>query len=228
MKARLKQEKSTQSDHPIRRIFEYDKNLLPNKYIASLESESHDLETALQKTGLTVGYPAWNLLYYSLLSHLNVCNRRTLIVETGTNWGFSTIILAQALKDSGLEGLVWTVDIDQRVIETAKDNLKKAGLLEKVVFNCGDSLTELKKLVKKEKFIDFAFLDGNHDTPYVVEDFSIVYSRVVAAQGKIYLDNTQTPSVSKGIKSLKKSYGGNWIEFKNCSWKTNGQIIWQA
>jgi hypothetical protein len=44
------------------RRFDYDRRLLPSPYLAELEPEGTDLATASTRTGLTVGYPAWNLL----------------------------------------------------------------------------------------------------------------------------------------------------------------------
>ena len=77
-------------------MFGYDTKLLPNKYLAKLETGVTSIEDAREKTGATIGQPGWGLLYYLLLSHLDR-NREEIIVETGTNLGMTTIILAQAL-----------------------------------------------------------------------------------------------------------------------------------
>ena len=47
-------------------------------------------------------------------------------LETGTNWGCSTIVLAQALKDSGYEGIVHTIEIDLDTYERTKLNIRAA------------------------------------------------------------------------------------------------------
>ncbi len=53
------------------RRFDYDRRLLPNEFLASLEPEDvTDLETAVPRSGMTTGYPAWNLLHYSLFTGL--------------------------------------------------------------------------------------------------------------------------------------------------------------
>lgn len=52
------------------RRFDYDHHLLPNKYLAELEMQCSDLQSALPHTGLSIGYPAWNLLYYTVLCAL--------------------------------------------------------------------------------------------------------------------------------------------------------------
>ena len=50
------------------------------------------------KAGFGAGYPGWPLIYYVMLSRLNP-EQDNIIVETGTNWGANTILLAQALKE---------------------------------------------------------------------------------------------------------------------------------
>lgn len=80
------------------RRFDYDRKLLPNQFLSRLEQDVHDLEQAKTKTGYSVGYPGWNLLYYCLYSSLRK-DAFNLIIETGSNWGCSTIILGQGLID---------------------------------------------------------------------------------------------------------------------------------
>jgi len=68
------------------RKFKYNKALLPNAYLAGLEEGVQTIDEARKKTGLSIGYPGWGVIYYILLSHLDpICHNN--IVETGTNWG---------------------------------------------------------------------------------------------------------------------------------------------
>ena len=60
-----------QAEPKSHRIYNYRKTLLPNEYLASLEEGVTEIESAKEKTGLSVGYPGWNLLYYSLLCGLD-------------------------------------------------------------------------------------------------------------------------------------------------------------
>ena len=53
-----------------RRMFAYDRRLLVNEYLAEQESATADLESAIARTGFSLGYPSWNLLYYTLLCSL--------------------------------------------------------------------------------------------------------------------------------------------------------------
>jgi predicted O-methyltransferase YrrM len=211
----------------VRRMFNYDHALVPNPYIARLEARSPDIDAAIANTGLTIGYPAWNLLYYSLLCSLQGERREVVVVETGTNQGFSTIILAQALKDSGARGVLRTVDIDPDRVEIARQNVAEAGLTGRVEFHVGDSLAFLTRLASEVPSIDFAFLDGNHEWSHVTREFDIIYPVVVAGRGKVYLDNTQSGGVAIAMEYIRRAYGGNFVEFNNCSWSPPGNAIWQ-
>jgi len=53
------------------------------------------------------------------------------LVETGTNWGCSTIVLAPALKDSGFRGLVYSADLSADNLAHARENLELAWLSTK-------------------------------------------------------------------------------------------------
>jgi hypothetical protein len=49
-----------------RRRFDYDRRLLPNARIAALEPDEVTDEHSIGTTDWSIGYPGWNLLYYSL------------------------------------------------------------------------------------------------------------------------------------------------------------------
>jgi predicted O-methyltransferase YrrM len=215
------------SHQKVRRMFEYDHALLPNRYLAELEACSSNLESTVRNTGLSMGYPSWNLLYYTLMCSLSPKKREVLAVETGTNQGFSTIVIAQALKDSGVQGVVHTVDIDEEMVARAKENLAKAGLSQYVKFNVQDSLQYLQKLMSEVEYLDFAFLDSSHDYDHVIKEFEVVYSKVVICKGKVYFDNTTSGGVAKALRYIHENYAGNMIEFANCSWSPPGNVIWQ-
>lgn len=208
-----------------KRMFDYERRLLPNPYLAELESASPDLQTAVRMTGVSIGYPAWNLLYYSLLCSLPP--EDAVVVETGTNQGFSTIVMAQALKDAGAGAVVSTIDIDPEVVARARENVQKAGLTEYVEFHVGDSLEFLTELVTRRDHVDFAFLDGNHEFRHVVKEFEIIHPKVAACRGKVYFDNTVSGGVADALRRIQATYGGSVVEFLNCSWSPPGNAIWQ-
>jgi predicted O-methyltransferase YrrM len=216
-----------------RRVFAYNYGLLPNAYLARVEKEIASDEAAIEKSGLTIGYPGWNLLYYSLICSLPRNTEETVIVETGTSIGLSTVILAQALKDTGARGVIYTVDINKESVERARRTIEDAGVSAYVRLHAEDSIAFLASLVKSVPCIHFALLDGNHEYAYVKKEFSIIYPRVVACGGKVYFDNTvcdidRSIEVARALHFIRHAYSGHMIEFRNCSAYPPGDALWQS
>lgn len=211
----------------VRRLFDYNRRLLPNRYLAKVEAEVHDLESAIRRTGLSIGYPAWNLLYYVCLTALPPDLPAVNLVETGTNAGYSTIILAQVLNDRRLDCRLQTVDIDPAATATARANLTEAGLDSYVDFYTEDSLTFLERYVAGVDTVHFAFLDGNHEAEHVVKEFTLLHPRLNRRHCTVYFDNTTDEGVAEALRTIKEKFGGNLIELPNCSWAPPGNAIWQ-
>ena len=66
------------------------------------------------------------------------------ILEVGTSYGYSTVWLAEAARETG--GIVTTLELHPHKVEYARAQLAKAGLAEFVDFRVGDALTTLKEL----------------------------------------------------------------------------------
>ncbi len=214
------------------RIYNYDKKLLPNKYLQSLEKGVSNIEEAKPKTGFSIGYPGWNLLYYSVLCSLekNCFNN---IIETGTNVGCSTIIIAQALIDSNFDGCVYTVELDNHNYEKAKINFNSAGVENYIKIYNQNSVEFLSELTLGAGNIRFAFLDANHDQDNVVNEFDLIYpyldNKSCVAFDNTYLisDDSTNRRVNGALQIIKQKYGGNLINFENVSWFTPGLAFWQ-
>src|SRR5687768_13717707 len=154
-----------------RRRHDYDLRLLPNRLLAELEEGVTCEQEAVPRSGLTIGYPGWNLLYYTALCSLRP-DSYNLIIEIGTNWGCSTVCLAQALRDSGYAGRVHTVDISEANLSRAREYIIKAGLSDLIEIHCQDSLEFLTNLSVLDGQISFVFLDGGHHRDYLISEFT--------------------------------------------------------
>jgi hypothetical protein len=214
------------------RRYDYAKSLLPNHFLASLENGVSDIETAKSRSCFTIGYPGWNLIYYSILSHLHH-REFNLVLETGTNWGCTTIILAQALKDSGCQGQVLTIEISPAHHARALDNLQRAGVADVVVPKLGDSKVLLKEIVAKGTPIRCALLDASHLLADVIDEFETVYPSLTP-ESIVIFDNTyqiaedhEDQRVYGALKYIKYRFGGNIVNFEFVSWSTPGIAIWQ-
>lgn len=177
----------------------------------------------LEDSELSIGYPGWNLLYFSLLCSIHPRQREAVVIETGTNRGGSTIVMAQAIKDLEIDAKVETVELDEALVEVAKGHVERAGLSEYVSFNAGDSLDFLAGISGE---VDFALIDDLHEYDHVVKEIDLICPKV-APGGKAYFDNAGVGDVARAMGFLRETYGGDLVEFPNASWRPPGNAIWQ-
>jgi predicted O-methyltransferase YrrM len=214
------------------RMFNYNHSLLPNPQLAVLEHGVTTIDQARQKSGATIGYPGWGLIYHLLLSHLDR-SREEIVIETGTNWGCTTIVLAQALIDAGCRGRVITFELDPANAERAKANWQVAGVTDRIELHLGDSRENLPKALAGSSGIRFAFLDASHLYNDVKQEFDIVLPKL-ADDALVIFDNTyciaeegEDPRVNGFLREMQGLYGGNLINMEFVSWYTPGLAIWQ-
>lgn len=214
------------------RMLQYNRALLPNAHLARLEEGVSTLEMARERSGASIGYPGWGLIYHILLSHLDP-TRHNVIVETGTNWGCTTSVLAQALIDSGSPGRVYTIEIDAENCRVAAENLLKASVFHKVDLINEDSRRALPALVEQLDEIRIAFLDGSHLYEDVLFEFSTIYPRLTD-HSLVIFDNTyqiaephEDQRVNGALRYIRERWGGQLVNFEFVSWNTPGLALWQ-
>ena len=214
------------------RMFGYNLDLLPNVHLAELERCATNIKEARALTGATIGYPGWGVIYYILLSHLDRA-REEILLETGTNWGCTTIILAQALKDAKCKGKVITIELEPENIARAKENFKAANLTDTIDIRQGRSQDELAKIVKQHSNIRFAFLDASHLFDDVMDEFETILP-ALTDDAIVLFDNTyqiaenhEDQRVNGALQHIQKKHGGNLINMEFVSWFTPGLAIWQ-
>jgi predicted O-methyltransferase YrrM len=76
-------------------------------------------------------------------------------VEVGSATGYGAVNMGIAFERTG--GHLYTIDIDPKMVEATRENLKKVGLEKTVTAIEGDALKELAKL---EGEFDFVFIDA--------------------------------------------------------------------
>ncbi len=213
-------------------MFDYDRRLLPNSYLATLEEGVHTIDSARARTGASIGYPGWGFIYHLLLCHLNR-DRAEYIVETGTNLGCTSIILAQALVDAGCEGRVLSFELNPNNVAQAKQNLEAAGLAHRVQIIAGDSRLTLADSLAGLSGIRCAFLDASHLMNDALAEFETVLPHL-ADDALVLFDNTyaiaegaEDARVNGALKLIAERYGGNLINLEFVSWFTPGLALWQ-
>ena len=214
------------------RMFGYDRTLLPNRHLAELEAGVTSIEEARLKTGATIGYPGWGLVYHLLLCHLDRGRHET-IVETGTNFGCTSIVLAQALVDARCRGEVLTVELDEENVGRARSNLRMAGVADRVTVFVGNSRAVLPTILAGRAPIRFAFLDASHLLDDVLAEFETVLPHL-ADDALVLFDNTyriadegEDPRVNGALRVIVERHGGNLINLEFVSWFTPGLAVWQ-
>jgi len=76
------------------------------------------------------------------------------ILEVGTSYGYSTLWMAEAAKQTG--GKVITLEIDPQKAAYAKGQIEEAGLKDYVEFRVGNALESIQK---SEETFDFVLVD---------------------------------------------------------------------
>jgi predicted O-methyltransferase YrrM len=212
----------------------YNRKLLPNRVVAAAD-RARTLKGQMRRTGQSIGYPGWNLIYYATLCSLDRAGEN-IIVETGTNWGFSTIMLGQALIDSGLKGHVHTVEREAAHYDKACHHLREAQVAGVVTPHLGDSIRFLEAFVSDlEGTIRTAFIDGSHHQADVMREFELLHAKLTP-ESTVMFDNTYRIAdnddpdqrVNGALRCIVERFGGNLVNFPNCSWHTPGLAIWQA
>ena len=214
------------------RMLHYNRGLLPNAHLARLEEGVSNLEMARARSGLSIGYPGWGLIYHMLLSHLDP-TRNNNIVETGTNWGCTTIVLAQALIDSSCAGRVYTIEIDSANCRIATENLLKASVFHRVDLINEDSRKGLRALVERLDAIRIAFLDASHLYEDVLFEFKTIHPKL-NDHSLVIFDNTyqiaephEDQRVNGALRCIREKWGGQLVNFEFVSWNTPGMAVWQ-
>jgi predicted O-methyltransferase YrrM len=140
------------------------------------------------------------------------------ILEIGTFVGFSTCIMAQALKDNG-KGTIYCVDPDVDYFSVtnpqshARKMLERLGLDSFVRMHKGffsepregnESGREVlgKKVTQIVPPIDLAFIDGDHATTAVLQDFMLLLPAFRDRACVIFHDAKRWPSVRRAIATV--------------------------
>lgn len=211
---------------------DYDRARLPNRFLADLDESIDGPDDWVPLTGYSIGYPGWGLLYYAVPCSLDPAEFN-LVVETGTNFGSSSIVMAQAIRDSGVRGELRTVEIDSSCADRAAEHLEKSGVGDLVTQFRGNSLERLPEMIGTNEPIRCVFLDGNHEHDHVLEEFSLVLPHL-APGAPVLFDNTyriaepgEDPRVHGALQTIVSRFGGNLVNFPFCSWFTPGIAVWQ-
>ena len=115
-----------------------------------------ELSDELEKTQ----HDFWNISHQTaeFISMLIKISGVKNVLEIGTSNGYSTLWIADALKDAGRFGHLTTIEFYEKRQCIAKENIKKCGLSDFVTFKQGRALEILANL---DFVSDMVFIDAN-------------------------------------------------------------------
>ena len=108
----------------------------------------------MRSTAEEEGYPILRPATAAFLNVMVRLKRPQTILEIGTSIGYSGLIMLQAM---GPSGHLTTVEIDETILEKARENFKMSNVLDQVTLLSGDGGDVLHYL---EDSFDLIFLDG--------------------------------------------------------------------
>ena len=130
-------------------------------YITNNTNELHPIQKEILKYNKTLGDLQRMQISETQANFLQLIIKITNAkncLEIGTFTGFSALTMALALPD---DGLVTTLDKDQKIINTAINFFKKGNLDKKILPIVAPALDTLKKMVKDNKIFDLIFIDAD-------------------------------------------------------------------
>jgi predicted O-methyltransferase YrrM len=118
-----------------------------DRYFSDLLAPSDDKLDAALKTNHAAGLPQIDVtaLQGKFLDFLVRSSAARRVLEIGTLGGYSTIWLARALPEGG--GII-TLELDPHHAEVARENLRNAGVLDRVDLRLGRAVDSLAGLVE--------------------------------------------------------------------------------
>lgn len=188
--------------------------------------------------GSTNAYPHGRLLYSLLRQYIATYKPPYVqIIETGTARGFSSLCMAKALEDAGVDGRIVTVDLLPHIkpmfwncIDDHEGPKSRAELLapwsdltKKIVFMQGNTLSILPKIGMDR--VNFAFLDARHITLSVMGEFNFVEDR--QQHGDMIVFDDVTPGLFPGVvKAVEKIEASGNYDFRRLSINERRGYAW--
>ena len=125
-----------------------------------MNKETHKVLKRLERMAEEESLPSIGPVKGKIIADVIQNYRPRRILEIGTLYGYSAILMGSMLPEGQNEGKVTTIEIDKESANIARKNIEDAALDKKVEVLCGDALDIIPKL--NEKF-GMVFLDGTKE-----------------------------------------------------------------
>lgn len=151
-----------------------------SKYLKGLIGESEGVIKELEDFAQEHNVPIVREETARLIEFMVTTKKPKKILELGTAIGYSSILMALTLNG---DVQITTIERDEKMVEIASNNIKKAGLENNITIMEGDCLSILENL--NEEF-DMIFIDAGHGH-YC--EFLPHCLRMLSKEGVIMADN---------------------------------------
>lgn len=124
------------------------------------------------------------------------------VIETGTHKGFSTLMIASALKRNG-RGHLYTVDLtDHGVMEECK----RFELVDQVTYIKAESSIAIRDLAAKVQNIDFLWLDADHAKESVLREVNSALPALKPGSFLAFHDTIVDPREAEAVKEIRRRF----------------------
>jgi len=157
---------------------------------------------------------AWNSepSVSEFLGELAARSRPKNVVELGCYVGWTSAHLALGLRAARSSGKLWSLDSNERYLETARENLVRLGLADRVEFVAGLSL-DANVLNRLPREIDLLFLDTSHDYEATRQEIAAYASRLTPGGMLVLHDSISLPGVRRAVLEV-------WEKFETTTFAT--------
>jgi predicted O-methyltransferase YrrM len=148
-----------------------------------------------------------------LLSLLATAIRATYVLEIGTLAGYSTINLARGISPGGR---VVTLEYEPKHAEVARENLKRAGVEDRVEVLVGAALDTLPQLADRGETFDLVFIDADKENNVAYVEWAIklgapgtvIVVDNVARMGRV-LDPAEDDHQARAVRDMLEMMGAH-------------------
>ncbi|WP_026690207.1 O-methyltransferase [Alteribacter aurantiacus] len=176
------------------------------KHFAKEDEVLLDVIDSLKENNMpTISVPsdAGKLLYLLV----KIANAKK-VLEVGALGGYSGIWMGRAIPE---DGSLTSLELDEKHVDVAKLNMKKAGLDDKVEYLVGDAMESFTELVSSGETFDFFFIDADKENyvAYVesallcAEPGALIVADNVLWGGKV-TDETNDDEQTEAIRAFNR------------------------
>jgi predicted O-methyltransferase YrrM len=132
------------------------------------------------------------------MGRLAACSGARHVIELGCYTGWTSTHIAFGLKAAGRGGRIACVDISQRYLDIARENVRRLGLAESASFICGRSLDRSVQDALPAR-ADIVFIDSSHAYQETLDEIGFYASRLERSGMIVLHDSINAPGVRRAL-----------------------------